>query len=212
MNALNKLISIGGDALGPTILSDALGISTKFGLLGEQLFALLKNKNGFYAFEAALHIFPISENIVAPQGLAEWNEKVCWKSAYGGLLPDSLLCFAEDIFGGQFCILDGEIIRLDPETAGIKSIASTLDAWSGYILDNYEVETGYPLAHSWQLANGSLEPGKRLLPKKPFVIGGPFTTANLFPMNAASGMRLRGEIAQQIANLPDGTEIEIEYC
>ena len=30
--------------------------------LGPELFAMLKRKNGFYAFESALHVFPLTDD------------------------------------------------------------------------------------------------------------------------------------------------------
>ena len=91
-------------------------------------------------------------------------------------------------------------------------MAYDFEGWAQMILNQYESETGYPLAHEWQILNGRLDFGKRLLPKKPFLIGGSFEIDNLFAMDAVSGMRLRGEIAQQIATLPDGTVVDISFC
>ena len=76
-------------------------------------------------------------------------------------------------------------------------MAGTLDEWAGAILDDYEVLKGYPLAHEWQVANGPIPPGSRLVPAIPFVLGGAFEIENLFLSDAAQGMRLRGELAQQ---------------
>lgn len=210
-SSLRKLVSIAGDPLGPPLRVEEADITEACGALGEQLFVTLCEKNGFYAFEAALHVFPVAQGSQLPGSLEEWNEPSVWKTSYGRLITQPLLCFAEDVFGGQFCLTDGGVLRFDPETGDVKSIALDLNAWAEIILNDYPLQTGYPLAHAWQLANGPLPAGTRLLPKKPFVIGGAFAVDNLFAMDAAPGMRLRGEIAQQIAALPDGTEIEIEY-
>jgi hypothetical protein len=55
---LKKLVSISSEALcddSPQILDRLL---SQAGVLGEQLIDLLRNKNGFYAFESALHVLP----------------------------------------------------------------------------------------------------------------------------------------------------------
>jgi hypothetical protein len=48
--------------------------------LGPSCFMLLQ-KNGFYAFEAALHIFPITAD--RGTGLEGWNPASLWRSEYG---------------------------------------------------------------------------------------------------------------------------------
>ncbi len=208
---LPKLLTIGGDPLGPSLRVEDPGITADYGELGEQLFVTLCEKNGFYAFESALHMFPMSQGAAVHGSIEEWNEPTVWKSSYGGLITQPLLCFAEDVFGGQFCISNGGVLRFDPETGEAKQIAADLERWAQLVLDDYSFQTGHPLAREWQLSHGPLAPGKRLVPKKPFLIGGDHAVSNLFAMDAAASMRLRGEIAQQIARLPDGTEVEIEY-
>jgi hypothetical protein len=47
----------------------------------------------------------------------------------------------------------------------------------------------------------------RLIPKQPFVLGGPFSIENLYLGDAAEGMRLRAEIARQLEHLPDGARV-----
>jgi len=69
------------------------------------------------------------------------------------------------------------------------------------------VRTGYPIAHEWQLQNGKLAAGTRLIPKLPFVCGGPFRVDNMHVMNDVQAMQFRASIANQIRDLPDGTSI-----
>ena len=76
------------------------------------------------------------------------------------------------------------------------------------VLNDYEVLTGYPLAHQWQKRNGPIAAGMRLLPKIPFVMGGEFSLDNLYVVNAIEGMRLRADIADKIKSLPNGTQVK----
>lgn len=181
------------------------------GVCGEQLKWLLSQKNGFYAFESALHVFPSHDMDALERGLSSWNDLKTWKYAYGGLIEEQLFCFAEDIFGGQFCIVRESVHRFDPETGVISEMAADLESWADLLLDDYRYEVGYESAHQWQLENGPIEAGKRLIPRKPFVIGGLYDIGNLYAIDAVAGMRVRGEVALQISELPDGTEVEIEY-
>jgi hypothetical protein len=47
----------------------------------------------------------------------------------------------------------------------------------------------------------------RLVPKVPFVLGGEIEPGNVYSLNAKEGMRVRGELAVQIRDLPDGARV-----
>jgi len=206
MTSIEKIISISSEPLGVMPLGDVTHF-VGYGTLGNELAGLLRERNGFYAFESALHVFPFG---VWGKGgtLNDWSMEQTWKHEYDGL-ADDMLCFAEDIFGDQFCLRGGEICRFDAETGEVKPIADSLERWAKCVLDDYELLTGYPLAHEWQSRNGPLPAGKRLMPKIPFVLGGRFELANLSPIDAVSGMRSRGNLARQIRDLPDGARVEL---
>ena len=83
-----------------------------------------------------------------------------------------LLCFAGDIFQDQFCLSKAGVVRFKAETGETAFVAHSIEKWADVILSDYQFETGWPLAHEWQLTNGPLVPGKRLMPKTPFFLGG----------------------------------------
>jgi hypothetical protein len=171
------------------------------------LFDLLRIKNGWFAFDRALHLFPLGK-MVSGYALLPWNEPALWKHAYSGQVQ-SCLFFAEDIFGVQFGFHQKEIVRFDPESGTLERFAATLDEWAQRILEDSAVETGEPLAREWQAVHRSLQPTERLLPKQLFSFGGEYATSNLYAMDAARGMQLRGDIYQQIKDLPNGTHIKL---
>lgn len=78
MTYLNTLISIGSDAL---IEANKHSNEIFPDLIEQEIHQMLKVKNGFYAFEGALHIFPLmsSEEEI---GLIDWNENDLWKYTY----------------------------------------------------------------------------------------------------------------------------------
>jgi hypothetical protein len=204
---LAKLANIGGSALSladPVLDADLLALA---GSMADDLIGLLKIKNGFYAFESALHLFPATSS-GDKIGLACWNSPDLWVKQYQNMAIGCLF-FAEDIFGGQFCIKANEVLLFDPETGQLKRLATNLEEWARSILCDYDLLTGYPLAHEWQRANGQIADGMRLVPKIPFVLGGKFSVQNLYPIDATKAMRLRGSIAVQIRDLPDGTPIRL---
>lgn len=188
------------------VLSDSLrGLA---GALADDLLSMLREKNGFYAMESALHVFP-SHSKQQNIGLDEWNDPGTWRNQYKGM-ADGCLFFAEDVFGSQFCIKDNKVCTFDPETGVCSYLARDINEWARMILSDYPLLTGYPLAHQWQEQYGQISAGKRLLPKIPFVAGGKFVLDNLYLGDAVEGMKFRAEIANQIKNLPDGAKIKLK--
>jgi hypothetical protein len=206
MKQVEKLLSIASEPVSQQEVIIGLPDFSNHGLLGEQLVDLLSQKNGFYAFESALHLFPAtahSEEIP----LSQWNTFGLWRHEYGELAHDQLF-FAEDAFGNQFCLHQGQVCSFDAETGELKPLGRSLEEWARHILDDYQLLTAYPLLHQWQLEHGRLPVGMRLMPKIPFVLGGEFTLQNLYPITSVSGMRTRGNLAKQIKDLPDGAQVK----
>ncbi|WP_208457844.1 NucA/NucB deoxyribonuclease domain-containing protein [Burkholderia sp. BCC0405] len=202
---LEKLVDIGSASLSLTLPREELGM---IGAVSKDLLALLERKNGFYAFESALHVLP-SHSIGDEIGVVEWNAPDLWVGAYQDLAEGAVF-FAEDIFGGQFCIRADGVYSFDPETANFEHLAHDLEGWAKLILEDCEYITGYPLAHEWQKSEGMLTLGARLVPKIPFVTGGNFSVDNLYAANAVEAMRIRANLAIQIKGLPDGEKNTVE--
>jgi len=197
--------------LGVAVSESKLDVRALRKTLGEassrQLEPLLTMKNGLYAFGGALHVFSAAGTTSEP-GLVQWNDPALWRKDYDGL-ADGAVFFAEDVFGGQFCVLEGVIAAFDPETGEFETIANDLEAWARLILRDYRVLTGSPLAHDWQASHGALRAGQRLLPVQPFVMGGDFEVANLRAHDAVKGMRHRARVALQMRDMPDGAALEL---
>lgn len=166
---------------------------------------MLEQMGGLYAFESALLIRPLHP-LGDEAGIVEWNDPGGWQSAYADF-PIGCICFAEDIFGGQFALRKSGVCAFNPETGEIEHLADSLESWAELILGDYEYLTGYPLGHEWQLGNGPLAPGYRLVPIKPFVLGGQFDVLNLMPMESRHSMLLRAKLANRIRELPDGATV-----
>src|ERR1044072_997862 len=164
----------------------------------------LYKRNGFFAFESALEVFPIGQSKQS-YSLAEWNDERRWVSLYDELRPTGIF-FAQSAFGDQFLFNDG-IHLFDPETGEVSHLADSIESWAERILDDFEMLTGQPVAHAWQSKAGRIPFRSRLVPITPFVLGGVFEPDNLVAMNAMAGMRLRASLALQIRNLPDGTSV-----
>jgi hypothetical protein len=208
---IEKLLSISSAPISRVkIPEEYLAMLCGRGGLVQELSILLRERNGFYAFESALHVFPIVESSSETDrpGLEAWNENGLWKAWYQGHVG-GLFFFAEDIFGGQFAIKDEEIVSFEPESGEIKGMAKSVEGWAEAILSNYRELTGSPIAHDWQAVHGTLTFGCRLLPKIPFILGGSYSENNLFAVDAVKGMRYRGELWEQLRDLPDGAQVRL---
>lgn len=178
------------------------------GLLGTELLELLWIRNGFYAFESALHVFPVATSgaIVSLDG---WNSLESWRWDYGDLTRDCLF-FAQDLVGGQFCVFENAVYKFDPETGDKTLLGHSLDDWAGAILRDHERLTLSPFGHEWQEKHGALPSGKRLAPKTPFVLGGEYSIDNLYLADGEKLMRFYANVAHQIRHLPDGAGVELK--
>ena len=197
-----RLLAAATDAL-----TDALPMGLSGGRLLSELAEMLRARNGFYAFESALHVFASGDQRAAGDSLEAWNAPTTWRAGYDGL-ADGFVFFAEDVFGSQFAIRNERVYVFDPETGSAEPMASSVEDWADQLLSDYEVLTGFPLAHRWQQANGPIPAGQRLVPKIPFVLGGDFEISNVYLVDAREGMRLRSELAVQIRDLPDGAQVQ----
>ena len=204
---LSRLLSISSAAIAAPLHSEAIHKLTggNSARLEQELCSLLADKNGFFAFGSSLLVRPLDYEC-QPLGVLQWNHSSVWRTGYELNLGESVF-FSEDVFGVQFCIRDNSVQSFDPETGRFTQVAETLEDWARWILENHRVKTGWPLAHQWQKKHGPLPIGMRLLPKVPFVCGGQFSVENLYALKDADGMRFRASIANQLADVPDGTEI-----
>jgi hypothetical protein len=147
-NPIDKLLGISSD---PTGVHGQSSIE-----LPEEMRPLYK-KDGFFAFESALEVFPLSRSHKS-YSLGEWNDENGWISFYQELRPAGIF-FAHNVFGDQFLFNEGVHI-FDSETAEVSYLAESIESWAERLLGDYQLLTGQPLAHEWQVGNGPIPPPK----------------------------------------------------
>ncbi|MEU8266857.1 hypothetical protein AB0B89_06775 [Sphaerisporangium sp. NPDC049002] len=197
MDAVSRLTSMGSSSL-----AGHLGDLSE---VPEIIRPLVDSKNGFYAFESALYVLPWGD---IERSAQHWNSPDLWTREYGDPVS-GLLFFAEDAFGFQFAAgMDG-IYSFNPEIAERELVASTVDSWASLILDDYEMQTGFPVIHEWQQKNGAISKGCRLAPVVPFFLGGKFEAEEMRMKESVSLMRFRADVYRQVEGLPDGTQIRM---
>lgn len=172
-------------------------------LLRSELEQLLSKKNGFYALESALHVLPGS-TVTGQPHLAEWNSPNGWRKLYTPA-TEGLLFFAQDAFASQFALSKSGVVRFNPESGEVEPVAPSLEDWAHKVLEDFPFETGWTVAKEWQEEHGLLPAGHRLLPKRPFSLGGDYVASNLVAVPADRAMQMLGRLYSQLRSIPDGS-------
>jgi hypothetical protein len=180
-------------------------IPVEFRPMVAELAPLLDCCDGFYAFNRALHVFPIG-GPASGLDLIQWNEAALWRNDFGDL-TEGMFFFAEDVFGAQFALHRGEIVRFSPETALHEHFAPDLTTWAERVISDPDSTVGRAVAGWWERNERPIPFGKRLLPKVPLTDAGAHDPANLVECNAVEGMRYRAYIATRLKDLPRGTKV-----
>ncbi|MBZ6195442.1 hypothetical protein KVH07_21305 [Streptomyces olivaceus] len=170
-----------------------------------RLVPLISERNGFHAFESALHVFRWGGGDMSAEW---WNSPSLWRGSYGDSF-DELTFFAEDAFGFQFAVSDVGFHSFNPETGEVESMGRTSEEWARQIIDDFEVLTGHPVIREWQQSNGALRPGFRLSPRTPFVLGGQFSVKTMRSVDSVDLMRFRADLYRQLVSIPDGSQVAI---
>jgi hypothetical protein len=203
---LSALETLLGRTRGPLGANAEVDLGVASGPLGE-LGKTLTLMNGFFAFNAGVHVFRVGGAGVGAE-LLHWNDQETWKYTYEGMTGE-ILCFGQDVLGTQYAILHGHVVAFNPETAGVEPIGPSLEAWAAWLLDDPAVNATAGLAKAWQDENGPLGPDERLIPLRFFILGGGYELANLVARDAVTAMRIRGPIAVQLAGIADGAQVRL---
>lgn len=168
----------------------------------------IKNFGDGYFFNNALHLYGFSKE---NEFHDLYYRNHFFKNKYSWVENiNHIICFGEDIFGNQFVhYLEGFGIFFI-ETSEIEFISKDFSGWLRLITEDIDYYTGESLAIEWFQQNGKLEFYERLIPKKPFVLGGDYEIFNLYNKNFEYIVGFMSDIARQIHNLPNGSKIDIE--
>ncbi|MCW3010371.1 MAG: hypothetical protein JWO90_775 [Solirubrobacterales bacterium] len=195
--ALPKLLSVASPGLG------AAGGSVPGGLPAS-LAPLWAERDGWVAFWSALQVFPAAAAGGVPS-VAEVNAALA--EAFGELAAGHV-AFGQDLFGVLFTWHEDHVCAFDPETAEHEPVADDVEGWAAALLAEPEELVGSAFAFDWQERHGAVEPGERLVPLLPFVLGGEYDDGNLEPRGSLQALRERAALARVVATLPDGAEVE----
>ena len=163
--------------------------------------------NGGFFFNQALHLYGFcneptyhSIDVVNHFIYNEFKE-----------LSKGLFFFGQDIFGNQFGFGKSGIVFFNIETAEREIIAKDFVKWIEVIFEDLEFLTGQKFVKQWAIKNKeTIEYNQRFCPKKPFIVGGDYDTSNLYLQQFPLYLSSNANIARQVYNLPDGTDINIK--
>src|SRR5260370_17350458 len=93
MTRLQELISISSEPLAPN--PEKMPRFLEGWALGAELFAMLAQKNGFYALESALHVLPVTSDPAS--GLEGWNSESLWRGGVKKFPPRGVF-FSRSVF------------------------------------------------------------------------------------------------------------------
>jgi hypothetical protein len=164
--------------------------------------------DGYY-FNESLHIYGNSESKIYHDYIYRTN---LIKTSYYWIDEiEKIKCFGEDLFGNQYIFYSLGIGMLTIETGDIEFISNDFNEWLLKIEGDLDYYTGESLKVTWSLSNGQLEYYERLTPKKPFILGGKYEIGNLYNLDFKSIIGFNSEIAKQIYDMPDGSEISLKW-
>ncbi|HEY4356642.1 MAG TPA: hypothetical protein VGN16_12905 [Acidobacteriaceae bacterium] len=171
------------------------------------LAAQLAIRNGYVALRGGLHV---RGACLAP----EWHSlRYAWEGPHALhlLFPEvrpSDIPIAEDCFGDQFLIRDGEVIQLAGETGDIKPLGLN---WEQFLLRVQEDAVEFLALRSFERyleQGGSLEPEQSLSVYPPFVAAE--DNARTFrPVGRVGRISFLADFAEQIRTVPDGQRVGI---
>lgn len=174
-----------------------------YGVIDRSYVNLMLKRNGLICFESALQIYPFDKSNMSLKNIN--NDEIRGKKYL--FINYSYFCFAQDLFGFQFCFTHQGIEIFNTETGEFSFLTDTFENWIQMILNDYNYLTGYEIGHEWQKKFRKLQLSERLNGKIPFVLGGSYSIENLYPINLISLLDFRADIANQIYNLEDGQQI-----
>lgn len=154
----------------------------------------------------AVRIFgPVARRLPS---IEAWNDPGLWRDAFADL-ADGPPFVAENFLGEQYRIVDEAVFCWNPETGEQEPTGMTFGDWLARVRSDPGSEVPTWLLDDWQAAHGPLSPGDHLAPLVPFVLGGGYEVENLHATPGVADLRWRAQLAVQLQDLPDGTDVRL---
>jgi hypothetical protein len=169
--------------------------------LPTELVRSLSDTNGFILHHGALHVRGACLTPEWHSLRAVWHGPNAFHTLYPAIRPSDLP-FAQDQLGDQFLIREGAVMRLVSETGQIEHMCGCLTDFFEQVAKDVEGFLNVGLSYI-------LEPGQLLHAYPPFCVGEASASVSLRPCPAQQVILVHARLAKEIADIPDGTRIEI---
>jgi hypothetical protein len=175
--------------------------------LPPELAAFLLEENGFVAVRGGFHVRGACREPAWHSLRAAWLGPESVSSRYPSV-RSSDVPFAEDAVGDQFLVREGIVHRLSGETGEIESLGATLTEFLSRVAnDPIEYLSLGPLL-AFEDTGNQLAPGQLLNVYPPYCVDTP-TERSFRAVPAEQQLRSLARLAEEIRDLPDGTQIKI---
>jgi len=169
--------------------------------LPPELVSVLAEVNGFIVHSGALHVRGASIKPEWHSLRSAWRGPQAFHVLYGAV-SGSDIPFAQDQLGDQFLLRVGRIYRLDAETGEMTFFCESLSAFLKGLAGDVETFLNVSLRHT-------LQPGQLLHAYPPFCVKEASVGTSLRPCPAREVILVHARFAKEVAELPDGTRVEI---
>ncbi|WP_052496468.1 SMI1/KNR4 family protein [Pedobacter lusitanus] len=167
---------------------------------------LTNGVNGGFFFRNSLQVYSLDDvndynNIMIINKYMETN--------YSNMLEGEFF-FAQDIFGNQFGFSTKGIVFFNIETGEKEYVAERFNDWIDLIFNDLEYYSGVVILELWDSKKTHINYNERLCPIIPFVVGGEYEIENLYAGSFPNYILANANIANQVYNLPEGTDIQLK--
>lgn len=167
---------------------------------------LINGVNGGFFFRNSLQVYSLDDvndynNIMIINKYMETN--------YSNMLEGEFF-FAQDIFGNQFGFSTKGIVFFNIETGEKEYVAERFNDWIDLIFNDLECYSGVVILELWDSKKTHIKYNERLCPIIPFVVGGEYEIENLYAGSFPNYILANVNIANQVYNLPEGTDIQLK--
>jgi hypothetical protein len=164
---------------------------------------LLREMNGFIAFEGGFHLRGVCDDPVwhslAEASLGENSLHRLFRSVRASDIP-----FGEDCMGDQFLLRESVVYRLSGESGDAQSLKCSWQEFFARLIANpLEFLRLQPLVQ-FQREGGHLKPGQLLSAYPPFVCEEARNGVSLCAISATERISFLADFARQFASIADG--------
>lgn len=126
-------------------------------------------------------------------------------------LDANIYLVGADIFGNQFGICNENLYFINIETNEIELLANKIlfSSIINIIDSDFKYFSGIGLKQEFEKKNNTTLGFHRLVPIKPFAIGGEFEVENLYALDFFKTLSYNCNLAKQFRSIPDGEYVKI---